>query len=39
MNNLATINQDSKLALNKARNLMNITKKILAKKKTNKTDN
>jgi Leucine-rich repeat (LRR) protein len=35
MNNLATINKDSKLALNKARNLMNITKKILAKKKTN----
>ena len=33
MNNLTTINQDSKLALNKARNLMNITNKILANKK------
>jgi Leucine-rich repeat (LRR) protein len=33
MNNLATINQNSKLALSKAKNLLNTTKEILANKK------
>ncbi len=33
--NITTINQDSKLALNKAKSLLNITNKLLAKKQEN----